>query len=300
MVPVRNRWRRLVVGPVVVLAACGRIAFDDARLGSPDAAPDQATTDAAPTGPFGAPLRILELASSANDDDPTLTADLLEIYFASLRPGGQGNADLWYATRGSVASVWSTPQPVAGLNTTNNDENPGVSPDGLQLWFSSNRGGNLDIWTATRPSRAQPWGTPVRVVELSTGVEDLGSEPHPSLVRLAFYRGAPRDLYEATRPSVAQQWAAAPIAELNTTSNERSPFLVGDTEIYFSSDRGGGAPDLYHATRAGPGAPFGAVEALASVGSTANDDDPWLSPDGRTLFFMSDRTGNEEIWMATR
>jgi len=33
---------------------------------------------------------------------------------------------------------------------------------------------------------------------------------------------------------------------------------------------------------------------------TAKDDDAWVSPDGRTLLFSSNRGGDEDIYQATR
>lgn len=58
------------------------------------------TTRASSTDPWG-PLERLEEASLAGfqDGDPTITADGLELYFSSNRPGGAGGADVWRLRR---------------------------------------------------------------------------------------------------------------------------------------------------------------------------------------------------------
>lgn len=277
------------------LAACGRAEFDKLS----DAA------DAFPTGPFSAPRRILELADPADDDDPTLTDDMLEIYFASTRvSGAAGNADIWRSTRAKVTDPWSAPVLVSELNTTKNDENPGVSGDGLTMWFSSNRDGGVDIYVSTRASRAQIWSPPVRVPELSTAADDLGAEPARSGQRIALYGDGPRRLFEATRATAGGVWSA-PVAldSLNDPASDNlSGFFVSELELWFVSTRAGGSGqhDIYRATRATADAPFDPPTPVAGVNTASRDDDPWLSPDGHTLFLVSSVSGNQEIYVAER
>ena len=278
------------------LAACGHV----------ERAPDALTDAPFPTGSFSAPRRILELADPADDDDPTLTDDLLEIYFASTRATGTaGNADIWRSTRLLVTDPWSTPVPVSELNTTTNDENPGIAGDGLTLWFSSNRDGNVDIYVSTRGARDQIWSPPVRVPDLSTAADDLGAEPARSGLRIAVYGDGPRRLFESTRPSADALWSVpVPLTSLNVpdTADNLSGFFVTDLEIWFASTRPGGAGmhDIYRAVRPSIDEPFGEPVPVAGLNGPSRDDDPWLSPDGHTVFFTSSITGNQEIYVAER
>ena len=281
----------------LVLAACGRVGFDPASNGTTN---DAGSVDAGPLGPFGTPSLVTTLADPEDDDDPCLTGDMLEIYFSSYRVGAPGGGDIWRATRPDSGAAWSAPTQVAEINTTSLEENPGVASDGLTLWFSSDRSGQVDIYVASRSDRTAPWTSITLVPELSTALEELGASPDASLLRLVFNRGAPPDLHEAIRARTDQQWSARRILELSTPSEESSPFLARPTVIYFSSDRDGGAPDLYVASRPTTAEPFEAPVPVVELNSSANDDDPWLSPDERTVFFMSARSGNEEIYMATR
>jgi hypothetical protein len=289
----RGRYLALLCG----LGACGQVEPDP----PPDAPPF-------PDGPFAAPRLLMELSDPTQEDDPTLTDDMLEIYFASTRATGQaGNADIWRSTRPGVTDPWSAPVPVDELNTTRNDENPGISGDGLTLWLSSNRdpGIGIDIYVSTRGDRGQRWSTPVRVPELSSAVDDLGAEPARSQLRIALYGDNPRRLFESTRASVAEAWTApAPIDALNqpATENHLSGFFVSDLELWFSSTRpdGMGQHDIYRAVRPSIGEPFGTPTPAPGINSRFRDDDPWLSPDGHTLYFTSTATGNQEIYVAER
>src|SRR5262245_28394490 len=74
-------------------------------------------TCASMRGPFGTPTLVSNLSDPSYDDDPTLTADLLEIYFNSLRAGGPGLGDVWKATRASPTFPFGTPVPVTQLNS---------------------------------------------------------------------------------------------------------------------------------------------------------------------------------------
>jgi len=280
-----------------MVLVCGLGACGEVKLPPPDAP--------FPTGAFSAPQPIVELADPAADDDPTLTDDMLEIYFASTRVTGKdGNADIWRATRVRATDPWSAPALVRELNTTKNDENPGIAGDGLTLWFSSNRDGNTDIYVSTRGARDQLWGTPMRVPELSTAVDDLGAEPARTGLRIAVYADSPRRLFEATRASETAPWSVpVPLTALNVpdTADNLSGFFVSDLEIWFTSTRPGAADhDLYRAVRPSLDQPFGEPIPVDGINSRSRDDDPWLSPDGHTLVFTSDISGNQEIYVAER
>lgn len=284
---------------ICALAACGDV--DKTPL---DAPPDAAF----PTGAFRVPQVVAVLAQgaeSADDDDPTLPDDMLEIYFASTRTSRmEGDGDIWRSTRATLADAWSPPVAVTELNRDNrNDDNPGISGDGLTIWISSNRDGDLDIYVSTRADRSQPWSTPTRVAELSPLVENLGAEPARSQLRIATYGDSPRRLFEATRTSESALWSAStPIDSLNQGDNNQSGFFVTDLELWFASTRPGGAGghDIYRAVRPSVDAPFGTPTSVQGINSELRDDDPWLSPDGHTLYFVREVDGNQKIYVAER
>src|SRR5262249_20525261 len=116
---------------VLVISACGTVATHAPDAGAPDTPAGNDAADAGGLAAFSTPVPIAELASTSTDGDPYLTADQLEIVFTSTRAGGAGGEDVWTATRASTADAWSTPVPVAEVNTADNEQHPVISADGL-------------------------------------------------------------------------------------------------------------------------------------------------------------------------
>ena len=268
---------------------------DGAVDGSESGTPDMMMM---PLGPWGAPTPVD--ITPVNDDDPTASGDLLELYF-------NRDADIYVAKRASVAERWGAPVAVAELNTADAETTPEVSYDGLTIYFSSNRAGTLgdyDIWRSTRTSRSAAWSTPVHVNELcSTLAEGSPNQTDPLTILIDTNRADPMhlDIFVATRTAPMGAFGA-PVAidELNSAQSEGNPmFAVGRLTVYFDSNRSGNG-ELYVATRSSTSEPFGMPAQITEVSSPATDTDPWISQDGRTLYFTSDRDGTLRLWQTTR
>jgi hypothetical protein len=105
-----------------------------------------------PDGSFNTPVPVTELNGPMQNGYPKLRRDGLEIFFHSTRDGGLGGLDIWTSTRASTNSPWNPPVNVVGLNSSEFDGTPSLSPDGSLLYFASSRDSSLDIYTATRVS----------------------------------------------------------------------------------------------------------------------------------------------------
>ena len=92
--------------------------------------------------------------------DPRLTEDELTIIFDSREPivGGVGGRDLYIATRSGIGSVFDNIRNLTEINSTSDDVLPLISPDGLTLYFNSNRDGQLELYKAVRVSLTEPVG----------------------------------------------------------------------------------------------------------------------------------------------
>ncbi len=119
------------------------------------------------------------LNSPWDDAEPSLTSDGLEFFFTSNRPGSLGGKSIWRSTRAQVNDAWGSPVPLTAIDSANHEQSPSLTDDGLWLFFSSNRGGNFDIYAAARSTRQAPFGAPVRVAELSGPNHDIGIEIAP-------------------------------------------------------------------------------------------------------------------------
>jgi hypothetical protein len=125
--------------------------------------------------PFTMPTQVASLnASGADDQNPTITGDGLRIIFESSRAGV---TTLWEASRPDRTSPFGMAVRHAELEVASNtgrlDRGATLTPNGLDIFFAAPPGGvGQDIFTAHRPTLGQPFGTPVRVAELSSAQED--------------------------------------------------------------------------------------------------------------------------------
>lgn len=127
------------------------------------------------------------------------------LYFSSTREGRQR---IYYSVNYGPAQLAQ-----GGVNTSDpsvQDARPNVRHDGLEIVWDSTRTGTLggpDIWTATRSSVDEPWGTAEHLVN---GISSPGADTRASLSwdgsRLMFgsagrsdNEGAGADIYTATR-----------------------------------------------------------------------------------------------------
>src|SRR5262245_53540373 len=114
----------------VVLALAGGCSFGLPAAAPPsgDGAPTDDTAppaDTAALGPWGTPAPTF---AGTDDDDPSLTADLRELYFNRA-------SDIYRATRASPSDAWSTPELVAELSSAASETTPEITGDGLTIFI---------------------------------------------------------------------------------------------------------------------------------------------------------------------
>jgi hypothetical protein len=269
---------------------------DDAALADMLHPPD-APIDGAPLGPWG---NVTQVIPGPGVDDPTLTADLLELYY-------NASNNIYGVRRAAIDQPWGAPVLVSALSSGAAETTPDITGDGLTMYLASQRSGTgtlggYDIWVATRPDRNTTWSTPVHVPELSSNAFDAGAVPTDDLLTLVLTSdragglgGA--DIYTSARAAATAPWSPpVAVANVNGTSNDYSPMLSQDRlSLYFDSPRSGNS-DLYVATRASAADPFGTPVPISELNTGGSEDDIWVSPDQRTLFFV--RGG--AIYQATR
>jgi Tol biopolymer transport system component len=99
---------------------------------------------------FAPPTNLVELNTAATETAATLSADRLEILFATDRQGGSGAYDIWRATRASIERPFESPTPVEVLNSPADELDTLLSISGLEILFSSDRDGIADLWRSVR------------------------------------------------------------------------------------------------------------------------------------------------------
>ncbi len=184
----------------------------------------------------------------------SLSSDGLELWFSSRRPGGYGQQDIWVTTRDSKVGDWGAPVNLGPpINTSSSDLTPWITPDGLELYFSSDRPGGygvVDIWVATRTTTNDEWGEPVN---LGPNVNGPGADYGPSISNdglvLVYYRFGPARFLVTTRKSIDDDWGPAVDLGINNPWTIYGPALSPDgSTIYFDADSGGdgfGSNDIW-------------------------------------------------------
>jgi eukaryotic-like serine/threonine-protein kinase len=168
------------------------------------------------------------------------------------------------------------------------DLNPVWSRSSKYIYFSSYRGGGLNIWRAQVSGSGEPVAVPQQVT-MGSG-QDVQLAMSPTGDRLAF--AILRQNADLWRLPVSPQTGAAtgnPEEVVASTREDSRPAWSPDgTQVAFNSDRSGEMNIYIHslADRSdrqitkGPGGDF----------------QPNWSPDGQRLVFFSSRSGNADIW----
>ena len=254
---------------------------------------------------FGEARPLLALASPAKTDNPTLSADLLELYFTSERAG---TADIFVAERSDPDDAFGTPRRVDALSTSGTETSPIVSADALTLYWASDRAGgvgDLDIWLATRPERNGTWSSPLNVRTLNSEAKDLPRLPglHDTIMPLSSDRGS-RGYYAvlfARSSDDAHSFAAPePVPELEFAgASTVDGFLTDDgLTLFYVTGPAIGAADMFVASRRTPSEPFEHFAPLDALNTPSDERDPWLSADRTRFFFASNRSGVYTIYEA--
>jgi hypothetical protein len=252
---------------------------------------------------FGAPRLLAELGPEACDN-PTLTGDLLEIFFTSNRDNV--STDVWTARRATAAAPFGEVTLVSEASTPSFETSSAISSDGLTLWFASDRPGGLgglDIWVMQRAARDAPWSAPANLTALNSPSLDLPRPPglHDRVMPLSSERDSALVYwtYFSTRATATSAFVdPVRIPELSFTDESSvDAFLTADgLALFYSSSPPQGAGDLFVAWRRTTSDPFTVSTPIDDLNTAHAERDPWLSPDGQTFFFTSDRGGILQIY----
>jgi Tol biopolymer transport system component len=220
----------------------------------------------------------------------------------------------------SVAySGWPTPVKLgASINSPFNEQNATLSKDGLRLYFTSNRSGNLDMWVSRRSSADSPFWEPAE--NLGSPVNSSTADFAPSLSidgHLLFFssnRDGNNDIYVSHRTNKDDDFGWSEPVKLgrgvNTTDMEQAPMYLqsaedGSANLYFNRGSNAlGLSDIYSATVKRDGETIGPavlVSELSVPGAT--DAAATVRKDGKEVFFFSTRSGTVggiDLWTSTR
>ncbi len=238
------------------------------------------------------------ISTSLNERDFALSPDGKEIYFTISSPRSLFQTIV--SSRQNQKGEWSQPE-VVSFAGSYSDLEPAFSPDGNTLFFASNRPltgsepKDFDIWMVTRT--ATGWSEPVNA---GSPVNTSADEFYPSITRsgnlyfTATYKNGPgrEDIYVAKRNAAGFETPVALDTMVNSKFYEFNAFVDPDEQfILFTSygrkdDSGGG--DLYLSRKDASGKWTMAVN-VKRINSPQLDYCPYVTPDGKSLIFTSER-----------
>jgi hypothetical protein len=198
-----------------------------------------AATRTGPGMPFGSPVLVSQVDSGTSDSTPMLSFDGLTLMLSSTRPGGLGSADLWSFTRPDRGSAFGSPLHLVELSSSRFESKPWLSPDGLRVYLSSDRGTDRDLYIAERASPSGMFGTPVLIPELSSPGLDGG--PTLSADELELFFTSDRsggvglhDVWVARRASRMQPFGPPEnVTAVNTTFDDLSHWLSANGRAFY-------------------------------------------------------------------
>jgi hypothetical protein len=243
-----------------------------------------------------------DLVHFPNVRDLALTGSGTEAYFTAQSPLQEISVLMKIVKKGKE---WSAPE-ILSFSGIYEDMEPFLSPDGLHLYFASNRpldttGGpkDFDIWYVERPDLGSPWGTPINV---GAPINTEQNEFYPSV-------GDNRNLYYTSDGPGSKgkddifrsEWAvdhySAPVSlgeQINTEGYEFNAYVAPDESFLlftaYQREDGIGSGDLYLSFRNDQGNWDTAISLGPSVNSKGMDYCPFVDLNGKTLYFTSKRS----------
>ncbi len=242
--------------------------------------------------------------SSENDYAPSLSADRTSLFFTSYRStSALGEADIW-VSRGRSSRDWNQPvNPGSPMNGPGNDGSLSMTADGKMCVFASDDRsdgqGETDLYTADIVD-----GRISNITNMGPVVNSKYWESQPcisadgkSIYFISNRKGGRggTDIYVTTRTGSTWGQPVNLGPTINTSKNERSPYVSGDGGIlYFASNgiAGFGGYDIFMATKSGTD-----YDQPANLGSQINTgaDEMFFFAPSKTeqFYFASSRNGGQ-------
>lgn len=259
----------------------------------------------------GVKIHNIERLNTADDEDyPCVAPNNLMMVF--VRKKENRPTEIFAAVRRTVSQPFANPVPVEELNSGSDSSSPFPmprEPDGSEYIFFSTKGeaNNLDIYFTRRLRPTEPYQRIAKAPVHQVCTEEDESDPWVSADsremyfsrrtkdgwRIGYARGsAPRSFENVQLLSIPPGFRRPWLSRDGLTMYLQGPVMAGDSRPTEADAPAG----LYVAKRASRNGPWGEPKPLAVLNhpqSKIGSCSPSLSPDGRFLYFASDRPGGK-------
>jgi Tol biopolymer transport system component len=218
-------------------------------------------------------------------------------------------------------------------NDLNNNLNPVWSQKNDNVYFSSDRGGGINIWRVAVSPAGEPAAQPQQVTNGAGQDVELSMSPDGKYLGFSVLKQN-ADLWRLPVSPTTGKPTGPPEEVISTTREDSRGAISPDgSRIAFNSDRSGDMNIWLYSFRdrssrqltRGPGGDFQPTwspdgkqlvffssragnadiwkvdvetgEQVQLTADAATDINPFYSPDGKLIAYQSDRTGRTEIWL---
>ena len=202
-------------------------------------------------------------------------------FWEAFTPGHQGQRDIW-----TIPADGGTAVPVTSDAAV--DWSPVWSPDGRHLYFSSDRGGSMNVWRVAIDERTGVPSGPFEPLTVpSSSAAHLSAAADGHAIAYTSFANSETIQRVALDPATgAARGAPAIVVGGSRPFSGPAPSPDGRWLTFFSL-----APQLDIFVSASDGT---SVRQLTN--DRANDRNPTWSPDGTQIVFMSNRDGESQLW----
>ena len=244
------------------------------------------------------------LSSNQGEYSPTFDSERGELVFMRRTPG---RLDYTLYTSRKTADGWSDPE-VLPFSGRSRDAGPSFSPSGDALLFDSERRsdkvarGSINLWRVER--NGQGWSRPELLEPASVNdadepyqtrdeygpVETADGTLHWYAFRTPYRAGA---YFRGELQGEFERWSDLPDPSAPTFVAYFTLSADGNTAVMQGRGETARRSDLFYSCRNDSG--WTDPEPLTAINSPEADGGPYLTADGQTLFFVSDRpTGSSD------
>ena len=248
------------------------------------------------------------ISTGCSERDFAMSPDGQEIYYTVQSPQGLFQT-IVFIKKGRDGK-WSDPEivPFAGHYS---DLEPAFSSDGKTLFFASNRPTSgtdvkdFDIWKVEKTKNS--WSAPIN---LGNTVNTEKDEFYPSVTKsgnlyfTASYKNGvgKEDIFVSSWKDGNYQAAQPLDTMINSSLYEFNAFVTPEEDVIIFTGYGRkddlGKGDLYMSLK-GPNGKWQKAKNLKSINSSKLDYCPSISPDGKMLFFTSERINIQNVYKET-
>lgn len=260
-----------------------------------------------PSKPFGTPVAVASINTSAGESGATVSADELTVIFQ--RSNDTVHGAIFQAQRTSIAGSFEPATELTVLGAGQNGFWPSLDPSGLVLyWAQSVTTDQTQIYRASRISTGVQFSAGVVVSTLQSSFVDFAPYINADLSELYF--ASTRDssvahLFRSLRDASGTYQSPVEVGELRSGDGAETSIALSKDLLtaYFSSTRAGGlgGSDIWMVGRATPASIWSSPTLVPTVNTRDSEQVSAVSQDNCALYLTRGASvASSDVYVAIR